>query len=202
MRGGGLTRAPFQRSELADDGLSAAEALLGAVLVHGGTAGRIVEVEAYHGAADPASHAYRGPTARNAVMFGPAGHLYVYLIYGMHHCANVVAGPEGEAQAVLVRALEPLKGIEEMTARRAGTARDLCRGPGRLCEAMAIDRTHDGADLCGRGLLRLEQGEPPRRIGRGPRVGVTSAAERPWRLFDADSPHVSPYRRATARARS
>ncbi len=160
--------------------------LLGLVLRAGPCAGRIVEVEAYGGADDPASHAHRGPTARNAVMFGPAGRLYVYLIYGIHHCANVVCGPRGEPGAVLVRALTPLAGFEEMARRRPKATRpaDWCSGPGKLCAALAIDLGDNGTDLAG-GVVRLEAPAPapePEPVLRGPRVGLSVATERPWRF--------------------
>ncbi|MHB1854463.1 MAG: DNA-3-methyladenine glycosylase, partial [Acidimicrobiales bacterium] len=137
------------RSFYARDVLEVAPELLNKVLVCGNRAGRIVEVEAYRGGEDPASHAYKGPTARNASMFGPPGRLYVYFTYGMHWCANVVCMPEGTAQAILLRALSPLAGLEEMRAARpaARRDRDLCRGPARLCQALGIDRSYDGADL-------------------------------------------------------
>ena len=132
---------------------------------------------------DPASHSFRGETARNRVMFGRPGHLYVYLIYGMHHCANVVTGAPGDGQAVLLRALVPLAGIDEMRARRGGAER-LTAGPGTLCQALGIDRALDGADLCtsASGIAIWDDGTPPPPLPRtGPRVGITKGTEVPWR---------------------
>lgn len=167
----------------------------------GRRSGRIVEVEAYEGQLDPASHAYRGPTARNAVMFGRPGHVYVYFTYGMHWCANVVCGAEGVASAVLIRALRPVDGIEEMRAarwdgRRVGSDRDLCRGPARLTEALGITRADNGTDLvAGTRLSVVDDGlSPPPVPGRGPRVGIAVAADVPWRWWVPDDPHVSVYR--------
>jgi len=145
---------------------------------------RIVEAEAYQ-EDDPASHSFRGRTHRTEVMFGPPGHAYVYFTYGMHHCMNVVTGSTGEGSAVLLRAAEPLEGLEEM-ARRRGTndPRALCSGPGRLCQALGIDRAENGLDLVRGRLLWLLEGAPvaPSTISVGPRVGITSGTERPWRF--------------------
>jgi len=159
--------------------------LLGAVLVverHGiRVAGRIIETEAYT-TDDPASHSFRGRTPRNAVMFGPAGHLYVYRSYGIHWCANVVTGAEGDGQAVLLRAVDPLDGADEMLRRRG--RRPLADGPGKLCQAFGLDGDDDGADLCGRGPMRIlddvavQQSDPI----VGPRVGITRAVDTPWRF--------------------
>ena len=170
--------------------LEAAPRLLGATFSIGGVALRLTEVEAYDGANDPGSHAHRGRTPRNSVMFGPAGHLYVYFTYGMHHCCNVSCGPEGEASAVLLRAGEVVGGVELARERRPGSSdRDLARGPGRLCQAMGIDRQDDGLDL--RGHLVLA--EPVEDIRSGPRVGLRLAHDRPWRFWIADDPTVSRY---------
>jgi DNA-3-methyladenine glycosylase len=178
------------RDFYARDTLTVARELIGMHLVHaaGGTlrAGRIVETEAYQGPEDLAAHSSRGRTARTEVMFGPPGHAYVYFIYGFWHCLNVVTAAEGVPHAVLLRALEPLTGIEDRTW-----------GPGLLCRAMHIDRRLNGADLCG-DVLWLERPPaahlPPPRIARGTRIGVDYAGEwarRPWRFYDRDSRYVS-----------
>jgi DNA-3-methyladenine glycosylase len=194
-----------QRSELEASPVTLAPWLLNKVLVRGERSGRIVEVEAYHGANDAASHAYRGLTPRTAVMFGPPGHLYVYFTYGMHWCANVVCGPEGEAAAVLLRALEPIAGVEEMWDARpaARRLRDLCSGPAKLCQAMGITGEDTGTDLlaprrqpraaAGPGAVRLldDGTPPPRRPGRGTRIGITEATEKRWRFWVTGSPSVS-----------
>lgn len=170
--------------------------LLGCVLRVEGCAGRIVEVEAYEGANDAASHARAGPTPRSGVMFGPPGRLYVYLIYGRYHCANVVCGPAGDGGAVLIRAVAPLDGEDVMWARRPKAHRrtDLCSGPGKLCQALAIDRRDDGVDLLSPGrvsLLPPLPGLPPPRVLCGPRVGISVATRRRWRFALADEPDVS-----------
>jgi DNA-3-methyladenine glycosylase len=187
-------------SELAQllDGtsLEVAPRLLGAVLRHGEVAVRLTEVEAYAGPDDPGSHAYRGPTRRNAVMFGSSGRLYCYFTYGMHVCANVVVGGEGDPGAVLVRAGEVVEGLEVARARRLGVAdRDLARGPARLCRALGIGLEHDGVDLaCGE--VRLEPGDRVAAVSTGPRVGLRGAPERPWRFWVTGDPTVSAYRPA------
>lgn len=164
---------------------------------------RLVETEAYAGETDAASHARGGPTARNRAMFGPPGVTYVYLIYGLHHCLNLVCGPAGEAAAVLLRAGEPLAGLERMAALRAGQPRrDWARGPGRLCAALALDRRHDGLVLP-HPELWLEAGTPlpDAAVARGPRVGVDyagAAARWPWRFLEKGSPWVSRVSRAAA----
>ena len=195
----------MRRSDLEGNPVALAPWLLNKVLVRGERAGRIVEVEAYHGANDAASHAYRGPTPRTAVMFGPPGHLYVYFTYGMHWCANVVCGPKGEAAAVLVRALEPTAGVAQMWEARpaARHERDLCNGPAKLCQALGITGDDNGADLLpGRqragatpdpdAVRLVEDGTPPpRRPGRGTRIGIREATERRWRFWVPGSPSVS-----------
>jgi DNA-3-methyladenine glycosylase len=180
--------------------LEVAPRLLGAVLRAGEVAVRLTEVEAYAGAHDPGSHAYRGQTPRNAVMFGPAGHLYVYFTYGMHHCCNVVCGPDGEAAAVLLRAGEVVDGLELARERRPGASdRDLARGPARLCRTLGIDGAHDGTDLR-HGRVRLEPTtEPLGPVQTGPRVGLRRAADRPWRFWVDGERTVSTYRPAAPR---
>jgi DNA-3-methyladenine glycosylase len=190
--------------------LEVAQDLLGCVLRHetadGPVAVTISEVEAYLGAADPASHAFRGMTARNAVMFGAPGHAYVYFTYGMHFCCNVVCGPEGRPSAVLLRAGEVVAGIEVARERRptARTDRDLARGPANLCQALAIASTANGHDLT-RSPLTLTPADAPAardRIRTGPRVGLRLAADRPWRFWLTDEPTVSAYRPAATRRRT
>jgi DNA-3-methyladenine glycosylase len=189
--------------------------LLGCVLWHDSPQGlvavRLTEVEAYQGAADPASHAYRGQTARNAVMFGDPGYAYVYFTYGMHFCVNLVCQPPGQPEAVLLRAGEVIEGAELARSRRRGTDRDLARGPARLCQSLGIDRSLDGADVCGP-RSRLGIGPAPAAlpavpaagggICAGPRVGVSQAADRPWRYWLAGDGYVSVYRPAKPRTRT
>ena len=205
----------LERAWLARDALEVAPDLLGKIVA--GTAGRwgrIVEVEAYRADDDPGSHAYRGPTARNAPMWGGAGHLYVYLIYGMHHCANVVTGPDGVAQAVLIRAVAPGGGLEVMREARWGSAtsdpgrggvggparrgrrddRDLCRGPARFAQAFGLTRIDDGIDLLDGPsslLLGSDGCPPPGPIAAVPRVGLTGGSDLPWRFAVADHAGVS-----------
>ena len=174
-----------------------APTLLGALLRHGPVAVRLTEVEAYDGASDPASHAYRGRTVRNAVMFGPPGHLYVYFSYGMHWAANLICGPDGVASGVLLRSGEVVDGLDVARQRRGRARdRDLARGPGRLTQALGIAAEHKGAYLLDGGPLRLEPGPPPKTILAGPRVGVSVEADRRWRFWDADSRFVSDYKRS------
>lgn len=158
-----------------------ARALIGAGLYRDGVGGRIVETEAYT-RDDPASHSHRGPTRRNRVMFGPAGRLYVYRIYGLHLCANIVCGPEGSGQAVLIRALEPLAGLERMAERRGPVPlRQLAAGPGRLAQALGITAKDDGADLA-LAPWRLEPARGSAPVVIGPRIGISRAVEQPWRF--------------------
>jgi DNA-3-methyladenine glycosylase len=176
--------------------LEVAPRLLDAVLRHGEVAIRLTEVEAYAGPDDPGSHAYRGRTRRNAVMFGPPAHLYCYFTYGMHVCANVVVGPEGDAGAVLLRAGEVVGGVEAARGRRPGASdRDLARGPARLCRALGIGLEHDGVDLVS-GPVLLEPRERLTEVSTGPRVGLRGAPERPWRFWVTGDPTVSAYRPA------
>jgi DNA-3-methyladenine glycosylase len=180
----------------AADALEVGPVLLNKLIVRGARAGRIVEVEAYRGFDDPASHAYRGLTKRNATMFGPPGRLYVYFTYGMHWCANAVCMPDGTAQAVLLRALAPVAGVDEMRAARPGIHLDrhLASGPAKLCQAMGITGDHDGADLVSGddGLTIVDDGVPPPEVpGVSPRVGLRSAADLPWRWWVPGDPNVS-----------
>jgi len=176
--------------------------LLGSILRHRDVACRITEVEAYDGSDDPGSHAHRGRTPRNAAMFGPAGHLYVYFTYGIHHCCNVVCGPEGRASAVLLRAGEVIDGVGVARARRpaARHERDLARGPARLCQALGIGAAENGHDLAVAPLSLTAAEEPVGRVRAGPRVGLRLAADRPWRFWIADDPSVSTYRPASPRS--
>ncbi|MEO6121024.1 MAG: DNA-3-methyladenine glycosylase [Acidimicrobiales bacterium] len=188
--------SPLARSFYTGDPEVAAPALLNKVLACRGRVGRIVEVEAYAGAEDPASHAFGGRTTRNATMFGPPGHLYVYRSYGIHWCANAVFGDEGTAMAVLLRALAAVDGVEAMRVARpaAQRDRDLCRGPGRLAQALGITGEDDGADLVGgdRGITILDDTvAPPTVPGVSCRIGITRAVDRPWRWFVAGEPGVS-----------
>jgi DNA-3-methyladenine glycosylase len=207
-----LTREFFDRP-----GPEVAPELLGLVLEHetadGLVAVMLSEVEAYAGSIDPASHSFRGRTGRNAVMFGPPGHAYVYFTYGMHFCANVVCSPPGVATGILLRAGRVVVG-EELARSRRGfdsvrSPRDLARGPARLCQAMAVNRSQDGEDLLDpssklrlRGAVGDERAAEPGAIEAGPRVGVSQAADIPWRFWLAGDPTVSPYRRAVPRRRT
>jgi DNA-3-methyladenine glycosylase len=168
-------------------------ALLNKVLVRGDRAGRIVEVEAYLGTEDPAAHSFRGPTTRNATMWGEPGHLYVYFSYGMHWCCNPVCG---DGRAVLIRALAPLEGIEQMRLVRSKVRgdRDLTNGPARLTQALGIDGFDDGADLVtgDRGIVIVDDGTPaPEHPVVTRRIGITKAAEAPWRFYVPGEQHVS-----------
>ena len=197
-----LPRAFFARASTV-----VAPDLLGRILVRrlaDGTrlAVRLVEVEAYH-EDDPASHSFRGPTPRNAVMFGPAGCLYVYFSYGVHWCANVVTGSEGLGSAVLLRAGEPLEGLDTMAANRGvEDVRRLCAGPGRLTQALRITGADDGADVVRGGSISVHEGVavPRRRIDRTTRVGIRVGVEARWRYLERGSPFVSPGRPSLPRA--
>ena len=186
--------------------------LLGCLITHAGVTVRLTEVEAYTGeGTDPGSHAFRGRTPRTEVMFGEAGHLYVYFSYGMHWCANVVCGDEGEAQAVLLRAGEVVAGHEVAALRRAGVReRDWARGPARLTSTLGVDRSHDGADVCapGAAVTFAPPREPvdPEAVRTGPRVGVSGpggdGTAYPFRFWLDAEPTVSAYRPAVARRRT
>ncbi|HEU4671513.1 MAG TPA: DNA-3-methyladenine glycosylase [Candidatus Limnocylindrales bacterium] len=215
------TAEPFDRSLLAGDPVGAARALVGAILIREpDRAGRIVEVEAYVGTSDEASHARFGPTDRNRVMWGGPGVAYVYLVYGMYDCLNVVVEPANRPAAVLVRAVEPLAGIDAMRTARLAHARARRRawgderlraeaarldgldpprvasGPGAVAAAFSIDRADTGTDLCVAGTrLRLATGDSPSQVAESPRIGIAYAGEpwlsKPWRFFDPASPAVS-----------
>ncbi|HLU56692.1 MAG TPA: DNA-3-methyladenine glycosylase [Pseudonocardia sp.] len=191
------------REELAVDVIEAAVRLLGCTVAadtpEGTVAVRLVEVEAYRGADDPASHSFRGRTARNAVMFGPAGHLYVYFVYGMHFCANITALEDGVAGAVLLRAGEVVSDLAVARARRPTARRDadLAKGPARLAALLGLGREHNGVDVTDpTSPVRLLAAPPvdPALVRSGPRVGVAAAHELPWRFWIDGSPAVSPYR--------
>ncbi|MEV5575931.1 DNA-3-methyladenine glycosylase [Spirillospora sp. NPDC052269] len=202
--------APLPRSFYGAPVELVAPRLLGSVLVHttdeGTVAVRLTEVEAYAGPRDPASHAYRGQTGRNAVMFGPPGHTYVYFTYGMHHCVNLVCGPAGTASGILLRAGEIIEGRDLAAARRPrSSVRDLARGPARLCNALAISRPENGLDVCDPdGPLRVLPGDPvaPTAVRSGPRVGVNGGKDTPWRFWIDGDPTVSAYRPHNPRRRT
>lgn len=205
-------RTPLPRSFFDRPVLEVAPDLLGRLLVRTTPEGpitlRVTEVEAYDGGNDPGSHAYRGPTARNGVMFGPPGHVYVYFTYGMWHCMNLVCGPEGVASAVLLRAGEIVDGAEHVRKRRLSARhdRELAKGPARLATALDVDRALDGTDACAAGdtPLRVLTGTavPSDQVRNGPRTGVSGdGAVHPWRYWVADDPTVSPYRAHVPRRR-
>ncbi len=184
------------RDFYARDVLEVAPELLNKVLVAGECRGRVVEVEAYAGADDPGSHGFRGMTPRTEVMFGPAGRLYVYFTYGMHWCANVVCGADGECAAVLLRAATPLAGLDLMRQRRpaARRDRDLCSGPAKLTSAMGIVGTANGDDLVAgdRGIALHDDGTaPPAAPGRSTRIGLSSGTDLPWRWYVPGCPDLS-----------
>lgn len=184
------------------DTLEVARELLGCTLVHDGpdgvASGRIVEVEVYQGEDDPACHAAAGQTERTEPLYGRPGHAYIYLIYGMYYCLNAVTRAEGLPSAVLIRALEPLDGLDRMRSRRAARARrrtpvadrDLANGPGKLCDALGLTLEHNRLDLIG-DTLWIEPGAPPAAVAWTPRVGIKVGTDRLWRCFDSESPYVS-----------
>ncbi|MFD9396919.1 DNA-3-methyladenine glycosylase [Streptomyces sp. NPDC060000] len=205
-------RTPLPRTFFDRPVLEVAQDLLGRLLVRTTPDGpitlRLTEVEAYDGPNDPGSHAYRGPTARNGVMFGPPGHVYVYFTYGMWHCMNLVCGPDGRASAVLLRAGEIVEGAQSARKRRLSARNDmeLAKGPARLATALAVDRTLDGTDACATGdtPLRILTGTPVSsdQVRSGPRTGVSGdGGVHPWRYWVADDPTVSPYRAHVPRRR-
>ncbi|MER5444002.1 DNA-3-methyladenine glycosylase [Streptomyces sp. NPDC002764] len=205
-------RTPLPREFFDRPVLEVAPDLLGRILVRttpdGPVAVRLTEVEAYDGPNDPGSHAYRGRTARNDVMFGPPGHVYVYFTYGMWFCMNLVCGPEGRASAVLLRAGEVVEGAEHARKRRLSARNDkeLAKGPARLATALGVDRALDGTDACASGEtpLRMLTGGAvaPDQVLNGPRTGVAGdGGVHPWRFWVADDPTVSPYRAHAPRRR-
>ncbi len=202
----GTGTGPVTRDFLARDALDLAPDLLGATLTHGGVTLRLTEVEAYRGRDDPGSHAYSGRTPRVEVMFGPPGHLYVYFTYGMHFCANVVCGRDGEASAVLLRAGEVVAGEDLARERRPGVPeRDWARGPARLTRTLGIGREENGLDLCGPEPLVATSTGAGATVRSGPRVGVSGpggdGATYPWRFWLEGERTVSAYRAATPRRR-
>lgn len=169
--------------------LDLSRALIGCELLVDGVGGVIVETEAYE-ATDPASHSFVGPTTRNRAMFGPVGHVYIYRIYGMHWCLNLVGG-EAKGSAALIRALEPTRGLDRMAERRGATdPRKFCSGPGKLCQALGVSDAHDGLPLDAAPFALLPRVAEP-AIAMGPRIGITKAAEKPWRFGLAGSPFLS-----------
>jgi DNA-3-methyladenine glycosylase len=186
--------APLPREFYNRPAIEVARALLGKTLAHGTTSGRIVETEAYLGLQDRAAHSWRGITPRTRVMFGDPGHAYVYLIYGIYECLNVVAEPEGSPGCVLIRALEPLEGIPRMRRRRPGARgiEDLANGPGKLTLALGISRRHNGADFTSGPLIIHASGQKQDiRIGVSPRIGIKHCADWPLRFFIEDNRFVS-----------
>lgn len=189
------------REFLGRDAREVAVGLLGCRLTHGGVTVRITETEAYRGADDPASHAYRGPTRRNATMFGPAGHVYVYFTYGIHWCANLVCGQPGVGTAVLLRAGEVVAGLDAARERRPTARRDvdLGRGPARLATALGLTGADDGLDLCAGGPSHVVAGALSGEVASGPRVGVSVGTTQPWRFWIAGDRTVSAYKPGRAR---
>jgi DNA-3-methyladenine glycosylase len=194
-----MLREPITRAFFARSVHAVAPELIGAAFLFAGVGGTIVEVEAYHHT-DPAAHSYRGRTERNAVMFGPPGYAYVYRSYGIHWCVNFVCEEEGSASAVLIRALEPTSGIDAMRRRRGlEEARSLCSGPGKLCEALGITIQHSGLPLDAAPFqLYARERAAATELAVGPRIGITKAADLPWRYGLKDSRYVSkPFPRAS-----
>ncbi|MBL7549129.1 DNA-3-methyladenine glycosylase [Frankia sp. AgB1.9] len=193
--------APLPANFYARPVLAVARDLLGATVRHGPVCVRLTEVEAYTGPDDPASHAARGPTPRSAVMFGPPGHAYVYFVYGMHWCLNIVCGPAGTPSAVLVRAGEVVAGVDLARARAPRLVdRDLARGPGRLARTLGADGSLTGSPVIGGGPLVVERGTQvdDTQVCTGPRIGLRVAVERPWRFWVAGDPTVSATKGRTA----
>lgn len=187
---------PLPSSFFARDALEVARELIGAYLRHGPVTLRITEVEAYRWPGDSANHCHRGRTARNAAMWGHPGRAYMYLCYGIHHMLNLVTGPEGHGAAVLIRAAEPVRGLDEIKARRGGReGPTLLTGPGKLAAALGLDLGFDHHPLTEPGGLEVLPGAPPARLAFGPRVGIDYAEPEhvvaPWRVADADSRWVS-----------
>lgn len=171
--------------------ITVAKLLLGWELTYDGVGGRIVETEAYL-TGDPASHTYRGETLRNRAMFGPPGHAYVYFTYGMHHCMNVVTGPSGTGEGVLIRALEPTRGLEIMRQRRGDKKeRELCNGPGKICQALGITRADSGHDLQKAPLLLQPSSLPTQEVVAAPRIGIRQNVEALYRFYSKGSPFIS-----------
>jgi len=186
---------PLPREFYLRDTIEAARSILGRVIVHrtpgGIIAGRIVEAEAYT-SNDPSCHACKGMTKRNARMFGPPGHAYIYFTYGMYFCLNAVTAPEGVGEAVLIRAAEPLEGIELMEKNRGtDVLTNLASGPGKLCMAFGLDKRENGLDLTGSNLTIVDDGFTPGDIVTATRIGIRLATDRPWRFYLAGNPHVS-----------
>jgi DNA-3-methyladenine glycosylase len=190
------------RSRLSGESHTVAPTLLGWTISHKTDAGTVTvaltEVEAYAGESDPASHAYRGRSPRNAVMFGPAGFLYCYFTYGMHWCCNVVTGPDGNASAVLLRAGRVIDGVDLARRRRGERVPDraLARGPANLAQALGLGREQNGADLLSGDAVRLSPGVVSGPVSSGPRVGVRLAHDVPWRFWITDDSTVSAYKRS------
>jgi DNA-3-methyladenine glycosylase len=182
-----MSRSALAPTFFDHDAVTVARALIGVEVLIDGVGGPIVEAEAYD-ASDPASHSFRGPTARNAVLFGQPAHVYIYRIYGLHWCMNFVCAP---VSAVLIRAIEPRHGLDRMAERRGtGDPRLLCSGPGKLCQALAVDHSFDGAPVDAP-PFELRPADAPRKVAVGPRIGITKAVDTPWRFGEAGSRFLS-----------